>query len=35
VWWLEEGRIRQAAFYLDRRAGMKAAGLDPGRESGM
>jgi ketosteroid isomerase-like protein len=27
VWWLEDGMIRQAAFYLDRRAGLKAAGL--------
>ncbi len=27
VWWLEDGKIRQAGFYLDRRAGMKAAGL--------
>ena len=35
VWWLEDGRIRQAAFYLDRRAGIKAGGLDPGRQSGV
>jgi hypothetical protein len=27
VWWFEEGRIKQAAFYLDRQAGLKAAGL--------
>jgi ketosteroid isomerase-like protein len=27
VWRFEEGRIRQAAFYLDRQAGLKAAGL--------
>jgi hypothetical protein len=27
VWWFEAGRIRQAAFYLDRQAGLKAAGL--------
>jgi ketosteroid isomerase-like protein len=27
VWWFEEGQIRQAAFYLDRQAGLKAAGL--------
>jgi ketosteroid isomerase-like protein len=27
VWWLDDGRIRQAAFYLDQRAGLKAAGL--------
>jgi ketosteroid isomerase-like protein len=32
VWWLEDGMIRQAAFYLDRRAGMKAAGVDPDRQ---
>jgi hypothetical protein len=35
VWWLEDGRIRQAAFYLDRRAGLKAAGLaSPDRPPG-
>jgi ketosteroid isomerase-like protein len=27
VWWIEDGQIRQAAFYLDRRAALKAAGL--------
>jgi ketosteroid isomerase-like protein len=27
VWWFEDGQIRQAAFYLDRRAGLKAAGI--------
>jgi ketosteroid isomerase-like protein len=27
IWWLEDGRIRQAAFYLDRQAGLKAAGI--------
>ncbi|HEY1237486.1 MAG TPA: nuclear transport factor 2 family protein [Solirubrobacterales bacterium] len=27
VWWFEDGEMRQAAFYLDRRAGLKAAGL--------
>jgi hypothetical protein len=27
VWWIEEGLIRRAAFYLDRQAGLKAAGL--------
>jgi len=31
VWWLEEAQIRQAGFYLDRQAGLKAAGLDPDR----
>jgi ketosteroid isomerase-like protein len=34
VWWFEKGQVRQAAFYLDRQAGLKAAGLDPGRQSG-
>ena len=29
VWWFEEGRVRQAAFYLDRQAGLKAAGIAP------
>jgi ketosteroid isomerase-like protein len=27
VWWLEDGSVRQAAFYLDRQAGLKAAGI--------
>ncbi len=27
VWWIEHGRLRQAGFYLDRQAGLKAAGL--------
>jgi hypothetical protein len=27
VWWIEDGQMRQAAFYLDRRAGLKAAGI--------
>jgi hypothetical protein len=27
VWWFEDGKIRQAGFYLDRRAGLKAAGI--------
>jgi ketosteroid isomerase-like protein len=27
VWSIQDGQIRQAAFYLDRRAGLKAAGL--------
>jgi hypothetical protein len=31
VWWLEDGAIRQAGFYLDQRAGLLAAGLDPDR----
>lgn len=34
IWWLEDGQIRQVAFYLDRRAGMKAAGIDPDRLPG-
>jgi ketosteroid isomerase-like protein len=29
VWWFEDGQVRQAAFYLDRRAGLKAAGIMP------
>jgi ketosteroid isomerase-like protein len=33
VWSLEDGEIRQAAFYLDRSAALKAAGLDPDRPS--
>jgi ketosteroid isomerase-like protein len=31
VWSLLDGRIQQAGFYLDQRAGLKAAGLDPDR----
>jgi hypothetical protein len=31
VWWMEEGGIRQASFYLDQRSGLQAAGLDPDR----
>jgi ketosteroid isomerase-like protein len=34
VWWVKDGLIRQAAFYLDRSAGLKAAGIDPDRPSG-
>jgi ketosteroid isomerase-like protein len=34
VWWLEDGLIRQASFYLDQRAGLQAAGLDPNRDRG-
>jgi ketosteroid isomerase-like protein len=29
VWWLEDGAIRQAVFYIDQSAALKAAGLDP------
>jgi ketosteroid isomerase-like protein len=31
VWWADDGQIREAAFYLDRRAGLEAAGIDPDR----
>jgi ketosteroid isomerase-like protein len=34
IWSLEDGQIQQVAFYLDRRAGMKAAGIDPDRPPG-
>jgi hypothetical protein len=34
VWWLEDGLVRQASFYLDQRAGLHAAGLDPNRDRG-
>jgi SnoaL-like protein len=34
VWWLEDAQVRQAAFYLDRQAGLKAAGIDPDRPAG-
>jgi ketosteroid isomerase-like protein len=35
VWWMEDGQIRQAAFYLDRQAGLKAAGIaSPDRPTG-
>ena len=27
VWWVKEGLVSQAAFYLDRRAGLQAAGI--------
>jgi ketosteroid isomerase-like protein len=27
VWWFEDARVKQAAFYLDRQAGLKAAGI--------
>jgi ketosteroid isomerase-like protein len=33
VWWVEDGMIRRASFYLDQRAGLRAAGLDPDRAS--
>jgi ketosteroid isomerase-like protein len=31
VWWLRDGRIAQIVFYLDNRAALKAAGIDPDR----
>jgi ketosteroid isomerase-like protein len=34
VWWLKEGLVSQVAFYLDRRTGMRAAGVDPDHPSG-
>jgi ketosteroid isomerase-like protein len=33
IWWLEDGLIRQAVFYLDQKAALKAAGIDPGSPS--
>jgi hypothetical protein len=33
VWWLQDGQVAQAAFYLDQRSALKAAGIDPGRRS--
>jgi ketosteroid isomerase-like protein len=33
VWWLKEGKISQAVFYLDRVDALKAAGIDPDRPS--
>ena len=33
VWWLEDGAIRQAAFYIDQQAALKAAGVDPDRHT--
>jgi ketosteroid isomerase-like protein len=34
VWWLVDGRVKQAVFYLDQQAGLKAAGIGPDRRSG-
>ncbi len=31
VWWVVDGQLRRASFYLDRRDALKAAGLDPDR----
>ena len=31
AWWIKDGRITQAGFYLDRRAGLKAAGMNHDR----
>jgi ketosteroid isomerase-like protein len=33
IWWLEDGLITQAVFYLDQKAALKAAGLEPGSPS--
>jgi ketosteroid isomerase-like protein len=33
VWRMEDGQIRQATFYIDQRAALKAAGLNPDRAS--
>ena len=33
VWWIEGGLVRQVGFYLDRQAGLQAAGIDPDRQS--
>jgi ketosteroid isomerase-like protein len=33
VFWLKDGAIGQSAFYIDQRAALKAAGLDPDRPS--
>jgi SnoaL-like domain len=34
IWWLEEGLIRRAVFYLDQKEALKVAGIDPDRHSG-
>jgi ketosteroid isomerase-like protein len=34
VWSVEDGLVRQAAFYLDRQMALEAAGIDPDRHSG-
>jgi ketosteroid isomerase-like protein len=31
IWWFSGGRISQAVFYLEQRAALKAAGIDPDR----
>jgi ketosteroid isomerase-like protein len=33
IWWLEDGLIRRAVFYLDQKAALKAAGIEPGSPS--
>ena len=33
IWWLEDRQITQAVFYLDQKAALKAAGLEPGGTS--
>ena len=34
VWSVEDGLVRQAAFYLDRQMALEAAGIDPDRAPG-
>ena len=34
VFWLKDGAIGQSTFYIDQRAALQAAGLDPDRPSG-
>ena len=34
VWWVRDDQVAQIVFYLDRRAALKAAGLDPDRLPG-
>jgi ketosteroid isomerase-like protein len=31
VWWLKDGQVSQAVFYLDQRSALQAAGVDPDR----
>jgi ketosteroid isomerase-like protein len=33
VWWIREGQVRQAVFYLDRATALSAAGIDPDRDA--
>lgn len=34
VWWSRGGRLNRAVFYLDQHSALKAAGIDPDRQSG-